>query len=316
MLDLDRLRALNAIAEYGSVSAAAEILGITTSAVSQQIAKLERETSSQLLERSGRGVRLTDAGQLLVNHADRILTLVAEAEADLEAQRGRVIGHLRVAAFATALRGLLPHVLRDLAERYPQLDVQLFERDPRVALPHVQRGEFDLAMVQGWRNSPLPIPDGLEELHLLDDPAEIVLPAEHPLVGRPWLALAELAEERWIGSPPGDICHTWLVDSLRHGGVEPRVAHYASEYPTQLTLVAAGFGIALLPRLGQGAPHPGVVTLPVRPGLARHLYVVWRSEATRRPAVQAVVAALRRAVDTVEAMQAACAPLSNPGSAK
>ncbi|RCV50862.1 LysR family transcriptional regulator [Marinitenerispora sediminis] len=300
MLDLDRLRALNAVAEYGSVSAAADVLGITTSAVSQQIAKLERETASRLLERSGRGVRLTDAAHLLVRHAERILAQVAEAEADLEAQRGSVVGRLSVAAFPTAARGIMPRVLSDVAVRHPQLTTRLFEADPKVALPQVQRGEYDLAIVHDWADSPLPIPDGLEKAPLVDDPAEIVLPEGHPLAGEPSLELAALAEERWISAPPGDICQVWLTQSLRRSGVEPEIVHYSAEYPTQLALVAAGLGIAILPRLGRGILPPAVVTVPVRPVLMRHLYVVWRAEASRRPAVQAVVAAMRAAVATVE----------------
>ncbi|TDQ54912.1 LysR family transcriptional regulator [Actinorugispora endophytica] len=317
MLDLDRLRALNAIAEYGSVSAAAEVLGITTSAVSQQIAKLERETSSRLLERSGRGVRLTDAALLLVGHAERILSLVAEAEADLEAQRGSVVGKIKVAAFATAARGIMPHVLRDIAAVHPQLTAELHECDPKVALPQVLRGDFDLAVVQDWQNSPLPFPEGLEKLHLLDDPAEVAVPSSHPLAGRSSLAFTDLAEDTWVGAPPGDICHAWLCHTLRNGGVEPRIAHFSLEYPTQLALVAAGIGVAVLPRLGRGLLEPGVVTIPVRPRLVRHIYVVWRAEAGRRPAVQAMVTALRGAVDTVgEGAGQVLVPSHQPDGAK
>ncbi|GAB3206847.1 LysR family transcriptional regulator [Marinactinospora endophytica] len=300
MLDLDRLRALTTIAEYGSVSAAADALGITASAVSQQIAKLERETSSCLLERNGRGVRLTDAAWLLVGHAERILRLVTEAEADLEAQRGSVVGQIGIAAPATVSRGLLPRVVRDLATHHPRLTVRLHETVPKTSLPRMLRGEYDLTIVHDWRNSPLPLPEGLERVHLLDDPAEIALPASHPLAGRPSLAFAELATEKWIAAPSGDICHDWLVGMLREAGVEPEIAHYSTEYPTQLELVAAGLGVAVLPRLGRGRLPDGLVTVPVRPTLVRRLYAVWRSEAGRRPAVQAMVAALRAAVGTVE----------------
>lgn len=316
MLDLDRLRALNAVAEYGSVSAAATALGVTTSAVSQQIAKLERETSSRLLERSGRGVRLTDAALLLVGHAERILSLVAEAEADLEAQRGSVVGKIRVAAFATAARGIMPHALRDTITRHPQLTVEFHECEPQTALPQVVRGDFDIAVVQDWQNSPMPFPEGLEKTSLLDDPAEIALPSSHRLADRDSVALIDLADEEWVGAPPGDICHAWLCHTLRNGGVEPKIAHFSMEYPTQLALVAAGLGVAVLPRLGRGALLPGVVTVPVQPRLVRHLYVVWRTEAGRRPAVQAMVAALRRAVGTVGTTGRAPAPSHQPSGAK
>src|SRR3981189_546625 len=130
MLDLDRLRALSAVATYGSVSAAADVLHVTTSAVSQQVAKLERETGQKLLERNGRGVRLTDAAALLATHAERILAMVEEAEAAREAQRGEVVGELPVAAFPPAARGLLPPALRALARDHPRLRVCMREQDP------------------------------------------------------------------------------------------------------------------------------------------------------------------------------------------
>lgn len=178
----------------------------------------------------------------------------------------------------------------------------MHESDPKVAVPMVQRGEFDLAVVHDWRNSPLSVPDGLQRQHLLDDPAEVALPTHHPLAGRASLALCDLASDGWIGAPPGDICHAWLADTLRRGGIEPKVVHYSSEYPTQLALVAAGLGAAVLPRLGRGPLPPGVVAIPVRPTLVRHISVVWRCESARRPAVQAMVAALRTAVTTVGGM--------------
>ncbi|MEY9215072.1 LysR family transcriptional regulator [Thermobifida halotolerans] len=299
MLDLDRLRALHAIAEYGSVSAAAEVLGITTSAVSQQIAKLERETACRLLERSGRGVRLTDAAMLLAGHAERILGLVAEAEADLEAKRGSVVGKLKVASFATASRGIMPRALRTVTEAHPELTVELHECDPKAALPQVLRGDFDLAVVHDWRGSPLSFPEGMDKLHLMDDPAEIALPSAHPLADRATLAVTDLATEDWVGAPPSDICHAWLCHTLRSHGMEPRIVHFSQEYPTQLALVAEGHCVALLPRLGRGTLPAGVVAVPVRPRLVRHLYIVWRCESRRRPAVQAMVEALREAVDTV-----------------
>ncbi|MBB6173907.1 molybdate transport repressor ModE-like protein [Nocardiopsis mwathae] len=319
MLDIDRLRALSTIAQYGSVSAAAEVLGITTSAVSQQITKLERETSAQLLERNGRGVRLTDAAHVLVQHADRILELITEAEADLEAQRGGVVGPLRVAAFPTAARGLMPRVLVDTARRHPRLTVTLIECDPPASQSQVLRGESDLAVVQDRYGSPLPIPEGIERAHLFDDPAEVAMPAAHPLAGRADVELSELAGDPWISSPRGTLCYDWLADTLRRQGVEPRIAHYSDEYPTQLALVSAGLGLALLPRLGRGRPSPDVVTVPVRPVMVRSVYAVWRREAGRRPAVQAMLDALRTAsdvvTDTVEVHAASRATPSAPEEA-
>ncbi len=295
MLDLDRLRALSAVATYGSVSAAADMLHVTTSAVSQQMAKLERETGQKLLERNGRGVRLTDAASLLATHAERILAMVEEAESDLEAQRGEVVGELAVAAFPTAARGLLPPALGVLARDHPRLTVRLREQEPHSAVPLAVRGEIDLGIVQDWFNVPLAIPDGLVKAPLLDDVADVVLPEAHPLAGRDTIDLGELHGESWIAQSPGAICRDWLVHTLRSNALEPRIAHTADEYATQLALVAVGLGAAIVPRLGRCDIPAGVRVVPVRPTLTRHVYAIWRAEAARRPAIRAAVAALRAA---------------------
>lgn len=293
MLDLERLRALHAVSVHGSVRAAAEALHVTTSAVSQQLAKLERETGQQLLERHGRGVRLTDAAELLVGHASRILSMVEQAEADLEAHRGAVAGEISISAFATAVRGLVPGMLKALRARHRGLRVLVEERDPADAIPLLQRGDLDLVISQDWDNAPLAVPEGLLRLHIGDDVADIALPADHPLAGRESIALKELAQESWIASTPGSVCYDWLTHTLRGEGVEPRVDHTAYEFAGQLCLVEAGLGAAVIPRLGRTPVPEGVRLVPVDPPLTRSVYAVWRAEAARRPAIRAVLAALR-----------------------
>jgi DNA-binding transcriptional LysR family regulator len=293
MLDLDRLRALSAVATYGSVSAAADVLHVTTSAVSQQVAKLERETGQKLLERSGRGVRLTDAAALLAGHAERILAMVEEAESDLEAQRGAVVGELALAAFPTAARGLVPPALRQLSHDHPRLRVRLREQEPHATVPLAGRGEIDLGIVQDWFNVPLAIPEGLLKAAILDDVADVALPADHPLADREIIDLGELHGESWIAQTPGAICRDWLEHTLRSAGLEPRITHTADEYATQLALVAAGLGVAILPLLGRCDVPKDVSIVPVTPRLTRHVYAIWRAEAARRPAIRATVAALR-----------------------
>ena len=251
MLDLNRLKALHAVHVYGSVGAAAEALMVTPSAVSQQIAKLERETGARLIERNGRGVRLTDAAGLLAEHAERILALVETAEADFEALRGEVVGRLNIGAFPTAARGLMPAALAELRQRHPDLSVQLYEREPERLIREVARGELDLVVVQDWLNRPMAIPEGLSRKTLLDDIADVALPADHPLAGSKEIELSALSGERWISSSPGTICHDWLVFTLRSAELEPEITCMADEYPTQMALVSAGQGCAIIPRLGR-----------------------------------------------------------------
>jgi molybdate transport repressor ModE-like protein len=295
MLSVDRLRVLRAIASSGSVKAAADGLRVTTSAVSQQMAKLEQEVGQRLLERSGRGVRLTDAGERLVRHAERILSAVEAAEAELAERRGAIAGPLSITAFATAARGLVPPALRALARLHPALEIELTELEPGEAVPLVSQGHVDLALSQDWFNVPLAVPDGLVRSPLLDDIADVALPADHPLAGREVIELGEVAREPWISWPRGWICHDWLLHTLRSQGLEPRIAHKAGEHHTQLALVAAGLGIAASPRLGRHPIPAGVCIAAVRPALRRHIYGVWRADAARRPAIRVALKALRDA---------------------
>jgi DNA-binding transcriptional LysR family regulator len=310
MLDLNRLKALHAVSVYGSVGAAAEALMVTPSAISQQIAKLERETGAVLIEKNGRGVRLTDAAGLLAEHAERILALVETAEADFEALRGAVVGRLSLAAFPTAARGLLPRALKTLRERHPDLQLQFHEREPERQIREVARGELDLAVVQDWLNRPIAIPDGLSRATLLDDICDVILPADHPLADRAEISLSELHGERWISGSPGNICHDWLVFTLRSAELEPEIRCMAEELPTQIALAAAGHGCAIVPRLGRDYLPDSVRAVPIRPRPIRRIFTLWRADAARRPAIRATVEALRAAAAT----HAELCPDAEPGA--
>ncbi|WP_052863422.1 LysR family transcriptional regulator [Streptomyces niger] len=293
MLNMERLRTLSAVARHGSVRAAAEGLHVTTSAVSQQLAKLERETGQQLLVKNGRGVRLTDAGRLLAGHAARILSQVELAEAELEAHRGQAVGELRMGAFPTAARGLFPDALAALIVDHPQLRARLWEMEPGDSVRAVVRGDIDLGVVLDWYNRPLSLPEGLAKAPLLDDPADVAMPSDHRLAGRRTVELEDFADDAWISWPQGEFCHDWLMFTLRSKGIEPRIAHMAEEHGTQLALIARGLGVAVAPRLGRGPVPEGVSVVPVRHPMRRHVYAIWRADADRRPSIRAAVGALR-----------------------
>jgi DNA-binding transcriptional LysR family regulator len=299
MLNLERLRTLDALARHGSVSGAADALHVTTSAVSQQMAKLEREAGQQLLAKNGRGVRLTDAGRLLAEHASRILSQVELAQSDLEAHRGQVVGELRLSAFPTAARGLFPTALAALRAEHPALRVCSSELEPEGGIAGVVRGDLDLAVVLDWYNKPMPLPDGLVKAPLLDDPADVAMPARHRLAGRDEVDLGEFADDEWITWGEGEFCHEWLMFTLRSRGVEPIVGHRAAETHTQMGLVAAGLGVCIAPLLGRHPMPAGVVTVPLRQRVQRHVYVVWRADADRRPSIRAAVEALQDAARKV-----------------
>jgi DNA-binding transcriptional LysR family regulator len=293
MIDLGRLRALHAVATYGSVGSAADALGYTPSAVSQQLAKLERETRTILIEKRGRGIVLTDAALQLAATASQVLQLVENAELTLEEQRGQAIGSLAIAAFPTAARGLLPAVLPRLIDDNPALDVTVIETDPVEAVAAVARGEIQVAIVHDWHNTPIAIPDELSRVKLGSDPADVLVPASHRLAGKEVVRAEDLVGERWICQPAGSICHEWLVRTMRKAGVQPEVAYSIAEYQTQLAMLAQGIGIGLLPRLGRGTLPDGVIALPLQPAPSRRLYAVWRTATARRPAIAVTLAALK-----------------------
>ncbi|MEU9288209.1 LysR family transcriptional regulator [Streptomyces sp. NPDC048275] len=299
MLNLERLRTLDALARHGSVSGAAEGLHVTTSAVSQQMSKLEREVGQQLLAKNGRGVRLTDAGQLLADHAARILSQVELAQSDLEAQRGQAVGELRLSAFPTAARGLFPTALAALRADHPGLRVRSCELEPEAGVAGVVRGDLDLAVALDWYNKPMSLPDGLVKAAILDDPADVAMPVGHRLADRAEVDLGDFTEDEWITWGEGEFCHEWLIFTLRSKGVEPHIGHRAAETHTQLGLVAAGLGVCIAPLLGRNPMPEGVVTVPLRQRVRRHVFVVWRADADRRPSIRAAVSALQMAGEGV-----------------
>jgi DNA-binding transcriptional LysR family regulator len=293
VLNLERLRTLHAVSTTGSVRGAAEALHVTTSAVSQQLSRLEREVGQRLLERRGRGIRLTDVGALLAEHAGRLLRQVELVETDLADHRGAVTGTLSAAAFATAARGLLPPVLRTLRERHPTLSARLVELEPPEAIAQLRHADVDIAVVQDWPEQPLTVPDGISCAPLLEDVLDVALPVRHPFADRTSVTLDELRDEDWVGWPSDEICHGWLENTLRRNGIERCVTHTASEHSTQLAVVAAGLGAALIPRLGRGPTPDGVRFVPLLPAPRRRVFALWRDSSANRPACRAALRALR-----------------------
>src|SRR3954471_3178064 len=205
MLDVKRMRILKEVADRGSFSAAAEALSYTQSAVSQQIAALEREAGTQLVTRGSRGIRLTEAGEALVRHADAILTRLADAEAELEAIRGLRGGRLRLAAFPTVGATLMPLAIATFRERHPDIELTVRQLEPEDSLPLLKSGELDIALTIEPSVRPED-EDGVECQFLLDDPMYVALPLDHPLGNKPRLRMKDLAGEAWIGTTDACSC--------------------------------------------------------------------------------------------------------------
>lgn len=278
MLDIKRLRVLKEVVETGSVSAAAAALNFTPSAVSQQIATLERETGTVLLEHAGRGVRPTAAAILLCDHTARVLAAVDEAEDALAALRAGHTGRVRVGAFPTAGASLVPQALAAFERRLPNVWLDLVVVETDEALASLRDGSIDIAVViEGPPDEPWS--DGLCRQHLLSDPFRVVLPRDHPMASHRAVDLSTLAQDRWVGisTCPG-YCQQVATEACRQAGFVPLFGLEADEYPTAQAFVAAGLGVMLAPLLALGhAVHNGVVVRRVKGGQpTREVWAVTR----------------------------------------
>jgi DNA-binding transcriptional LysR family regulator len=291
MLDARRMQMLRAVVTSGSVSAAADNLGYTPSAISQQVSTLEREAGTPLLEKIGRGVRPTPAGALLAERAGQLAELLRETETELADIRAGRTGSLRVRFFQSASTGLIPQAVAKFRTKHPEVRLELRVVEEGV-LRELSTGDADIAVIVMGRE--VPAVRGVRVLHLTDEPFLIVLPHGHPLSTEECLDLAQLSDERWIyDSLVQGACAEMLSDVFASAGFTPHVAlETESSYAVQ-AFVAAGLGISLIPRLGLEFVHPGVVVRPVRrPEPMRRLHIAVREAIADQPVSQALLAAL------------------------
>jgi len=303
MLDVRRMRVLKSVAEEGSIAAAAQALSFTPSAVSQQIATLEREAGVSLVERGPRSIRLTDAGRALVEHTEGILASLEAAEAEIQAIAGVRGGILRLASFPTAYATIMPAAIAEFRSRHPAVELTLTEADPLMSLARVKSGELDLALLYEYDYVPLPEEDALERDILTDDPIRILLPRGHRETRRRAVSLDTLAEERWITSTARSSCHEFVSRACRAAGFEPSIGFESDDHGVWQGLVAAGVGVALAPDLALEHLHPGVEARPVAlQPLKRRIYTAYRAGG-RSPAIDAMLEVLRETVTRREAPQ-------------
>ena len=290
-LDVRRLKVLREVAAHGSFSAAADALAFTQPAVSRQIATLEAEAGTRLVDRTARGVRLTPAGELLVEHADAILGRLSAAESQLEALAQLDAGRLRVGSFATASATLTALAIAAFAEEYPSVDLRLVEGRSNETLPLLSSGEIDLAVVTD-AGCDTPPPHDVHLEHLMDDPFYVALPHGHALADEPELRMEDLREETWI---EGKHCNDALLAAARAAGFEPRVAFDSAEWLGKQGLVAAGVGVTLIPTLALGTVREGLKLRSLGPdGPRRRVYLATHAWLSPAPAVAPMKAILRR----------------------
>jgi molybdate transport repressor ModE-like protein len=288
MLDVKRLRILRAVADHGSFSAAAESLYLSQSAVSQQVATLEREVGMALLDRTREGATLTEAGRVLVDHANAAIARLDEAERELAALAGLEGGEVRIASFPSASATLLTSAVSDFVGRYPKVRITVAEEEPEESLPRLRAGQLDVALSFDYPDVPASEERDLEYSLLLTESMHIALPPTHRLADRGRVPLGELRDEPWLSGSCASSCAEVVMASCRRAGFEPNIAYESDDYHVLQGFVAAGLGVTLLPDLALPTLRADVVVRPIDPSPPlRRVWAVTRT--TRSAGTQAML---------------------------
>ncbi|MEU8997809.1 LysR family transcriptional regulator [Streptomyces caniferus] len=297
MIEARRLHILRAVADHRTVTAAAAALYLTPSAVSQQLAALEQETGHRLVERSARGVRLTAAGDILLAHANAVLAQLERAESELAAYGSGEAGTVTVAAFATGIGLVVAPALTALTRTAPGIRVRVQDAEGDASLLMVLDRQVDVAVAVEYRGAPRADDPRLTRVPLYAEPFDAVLPPGHRLAGVAQVAVADLAEDPWIGPYPGNPCHDVVVLACEYAGFEPRLEHSSDDFRAVVALASAAAGVALVPRSAlRDMDLTGVAVRPVDDvAPTRRVFAAVRRGAEEHPLLRPVLAALREA---------------------
>jgi DNA-binding transcriptional LysR family regulator len=292
MLDVRRLRVLREVIARGSFSAAADSLHLSQSAVSQQIAVLEREVGIPLLERTSDGPKLTSAGEALMEHADAVMCRLEEAERELAQIAGLEAGRLRLSSFPTASATLMTRALSIFRQRFPKVELEFTEDETEESYPALKRGDLDLAVVFDYPAFPLDFSRDVEAELIYEEPMHVALPPGHPLAAAKSVRIADLADEDWLCGALPSSCRFQVINLCRDAGFEPRISFQSEDYSVIKRFVAGGLGVTVLPELAGG--DPGIEVRPVRGQKPiRRLYAVTRETEARPPAAEQMLGILR-----------------------
>jgi DNA-binding transcriptional LysR family regulator len=294
--DLPRLRLLRELSVRGTLGRVAEALHASPSSVSQQLTQLERETGVRLLSKVGRGVQLTAAAHVLVEHADAVFTRLERAEADLAALRDEVAGTVRIAVFQSAALAFMPQALAELATRHPRLRVTMAQRVPEEALHELTLREFDLVVAEQYPDHAAPRYDGLDRVPLTADRLHLAVPPGWTRVR----SLADAAGVPWAMEPPTASSRHWMEQQCRRAGFEPELRYETDDVEAHVALVESGNAVALLSDLMRVRHTPGVrlVELPGSP--RRQVFTSARASLSDLPSIAACRAAFSQLIEDLD----------------
>jgi DNA-binding transcriptional LysR family regulator len=290
MLDVKRMSVLREVVNRGSFSAAADSMHLSQSAISQQVAALEREVGLPLLERTSDGPKLTAAGEKLVGHADAVIARLKEAERELADIAGLEGGRLRLVSFPTASATLMTRAMSEFRRRHPQIELQFAEGEPEMSVPAVKRGDYDVALVFDFEAFPEDFGRDVDQQLVFQDPMSVALPPGHPLAASEVVDLADLADEDWLAGDKPSSCREHVINCCRAAGFEPKVSFETDDYQVMQGLVAAGLGVGLLPRLAQR--DPGVELREIANPPIRRVWALSRTAESRSPAAEEMMGIL------------------------
>ncbi|WP_422752155.1 LysR family transcriptional regulator [Micromonospora sp. WMMD708] len=289
MFDLRRLRLLSHFASLGTVSAVAKSAQLTPSAVSQQLATLEKEIGMPLLERKGRQLTLTEAGRVLVSSAERIFAEVERAETELAHLRDGIEGAVQLASFPSVSRLVVPQALAFCVNKKRPVEIGLHEMEAHESLPALRRGEIDLALIDEYDPLPALVEPGTEFTPLFSEQMCLVLPMKHPLA-RPALPMTAYAAEPWLTCQVGTLCHAAMVSTCVDAGFEPEIAYMSNDFTVMLAMIEAGLGIGFVPAITIAQSRYDVRCLvPAERPLRRRISVAVRSAARSRPTLRRLI---------------------------
>ncbi len=292
-IDPRRIRVLREVAQRGTVTSAAAGLNLTPSAVSQQIAALSRDLGVPLLEKTGRGVRLTGQARVVLQHASVVQAQFERARADLAAFADGARGSVAVAGFSTAISGLIAPAMRSLAESRPGITVTAVEMEPPEVFTRLDRGELDVVIAVDHRGVPPHTDPHYHREPLLADRLDVGLPAAHPFAARDSISLADLAHETFVAAAPQSSCSEVTMAACAAAGFTPDIRHYSSDWNAVASLVAVGCGVALVPRLAQPLAVSGFSVRPLAGvGAARNIFAAVRAGAQDDPVLAATLQVL------------------------